>query len=242
MQLTDKRALITGGAVRVGAAISRELAAAGCKLAIHFAHSRSAAKGLVETLRAQGCEAVSLHADLSDSTQPRQLVGAAVEQLGGLDLLVNNAALFPSDDSFSRFDIQSWNQIMGLNLRAPALLAQAFSTVCGTDAAIVNIIDARVTEVGVDHFVYRLSKLGLAELTRMLALELAPGVRVNGVAPGAILAPADTSEASLRELKQGRIPLERLGDPTQIADMVRMLLAQPFVTGQVLSVDGGEFL
>lgn len=243
MDLEGKRALVTGGGKRIGGEICEALAAAGCRLAIHYHRSHTEARDLARRLKEQGSE-VSLHrADLADPEACASLLADVQREAGPVDLLVNNAAIFP-EETFQQITPASWDQVFAVNLRAPFLLSRAFAAQRGSGApgVIIHLADARTGRTGTDHFAYRLGKYALAEMTRMLALQLAPHVRVNALAPGAILAPAGADADFLDTLAREHIPLRRPGTPGEIAAHLLHLVRSDSLTGVTLPVDGGEFL
>lgn len=239
-----KAVLVTGGARRVGAAIVRALHAAGADVAVHCHRSRADAERLVAELehRRPGSTAI-VQADLLDTAALPALIEAAAGRFGRLDGLVNNASSFHAT-ALDALGTGEWEDLVGTNLRAPLFLAQAAARhLHASRGAIVNIVDIHAERPLAGFLAYSVAKSGLAGLTRALALELAPEVRVNGVAPGAILWPED-GEAfpqDERERITGQTPLRRTGTPEDIAGAVKYLLFDaPFVTGQVLAVDGGR--
>jgi NAD(P)-dependent dehydrogenase (short-subunit alcohol dehydrogenase family) len=194
-------------------------------------------------LGAHGGRAAALQADLMSPVACRQLVDEARQRLGGLDVLVNNAALFlPGDLAATTLEV--WERQMALNLRAPWLLAQAFvaGLAPGAEGKIVNVGDARARRPGRGHLAYRVTKAALAHLTELLALELAPRVTVNAVAPGALLPHSGEEETAFRQRVEPGVPLRRIGGPEPVAHAVLFLLREDFATGVILPVDGGEFL
>ena len=238
--------LVTGGAKRVGAAIVRAAHAAGARVVVHCNRSRKEADRLVATLEAArpGSAAV-IQADLLDAGALESLVERAVAAYGRLDGLVNNASTF-HPTPVGRVDADAWEDLAGTNLRAPLFLSQAAAPhLRQSRGAIVNIVDIHAERPLPGFLAYTVAKSGLAGLTRALALELAPEVRVNGVSPGAILWPED-GEAfppAERERITVQTPLRRTGRPEDIAGAVKYFLFDaPFVTGQVLAVDGGRSL
>jgi NAD(P)-dependent dehydrogenase (short-subunit alcohol dehydrogenase family) len=240
--LAGRTALVTGAAVRVGRAIALELARAGCRIAIHYAGSEAGALKLVRRIRQEHGEADMIQADLQDPAKIDFLLGRAREKFGPVHILVNSAAHFTSGGLLDT-TLEGWEREFALNLRAPFLLTQAFARQPQLHGgSVVNILDARNRRAGADHFAYRLTKAALEAMTRNLALELAPRIRVNGVAPGAVLAPADADGNWLNQHAQKHIPLKRPGHPDAVAAAVRFLCEQEFVTGTVIPVDGGEFL
>jgi len=246
MQLAGKRALVTGAAVRVGRAIALELARHGVHIGLHYGRSAEAARQTQSELQALGVRAPLLQADLANAHETGALLPAAANALNGpVDILVNSAALF-TKGGLAETSLEIWDREMAINLRAPFQLSQAFAAQApqgdATDRAIINILDARGNRPAADHFAYRLSKAGLETMTKNLAVELAPAIRVNGLALGAILPPPGASEAHLQRIAAERIPLGRAGNAELVAKNVVHLLTQDFLTGVVIPLDGGEFL
>lgn len=242
-ELAGKVALVTGGAVRVGRAISLALARAGCHLFIHYGRSAGPAQETAAAATAYGVTAHLYSADLRRPKQVEAVVPAAVAAFGHVDILVNNAAIFEAG-GLAETTASQWERQMAINLRAPFFLSQALARQlpAGAEGQIVNITDARVLRPGYDHLAYRLTKSALLTLTRALALELAPQIRVNAVALGAILPPPGEDEGYLQALAQKHVPLRRPGNAEMVAANVLHLLQQPFLTGVILPIDGGEFL
>ena len=240
--LEGHAALVTGAAHRIGAAIARRLHAAGMAVAIHYRHSARAAEILAAELDAQRPgSATLLQADLLDHAALAPLVDGAADAFGRLDLLVNNASTFYPTPLAGATPTQ-WDELLGSNLRAPFFLAQAARPhLEASGGAIVNIVDIHAERPLAGHPIYSIAKAGLAMLTKSLARELGPAVRVNGVAPGAILWPeAGLSEAE-RQAVLDQSVLGRLGDPDDIARAVLYLYRDAgYVTGHVLPVDGGQ--
>jgi len=238
----ERKALVTGGAVRLGRAIALALGRAGCDVAVHHLRSAAAAEEVAAEVTALGRRAAVLSADLSDAAACAPLVAEARRQLGGLDVLVNNAAIFLPGE-LATTSVEDWERQLALNLRAPFLLAQAFAAALGPDerGKIVNVSDARAQRPGRGHLAYRLSKHGLDHLTELLALELAPRITVNAVAPGAMLA-AGGDEEALAQRVTTVVPLRRAGGAEAVAEAVLYFLREDFATGVVLPVDGGEYL
>jgi len=244
--MQDRAVLVTGGARRIGAAIARRLHAAGARVILHCHHSREAADALADELereRSGSCAVVQ--ADLLDFDHLPRLVETAARAFGRLDGLVNNASSFYATP-FGKVGAREWDDLVGTNLRAPFFLAQAAARpLAAAQGAIVNIVDIHAERPLVDFSVYTIAKAGLAGLTRALAVELAPEVRVNGVAPGAILWPDEGRHFDPDERTRitATTPLARTGSPDDIAGAVKYLLFDaPFVTGQIVAVDGGRGL
>jgi pteridine reductase len=240
--LTGKAALITGAARRVGAAIARRLHAAGANVLLHYRDSEADAAKLEAALNAlRPKSAARVKAELLAPIAPRALLSAARDSFGRLDLLVNNASsFFPVE--VGAIEASHWEELIGSNLRAPLFICQeAASELQKTQGAIVNIVDIHAERPLKGYSVYSIAKSGLAALTRSLALELAPKVRVNGVAPGAIAWPDDGQfEPAERSRILATTPLGRLGSPEDIAQAVHFLACAPYITGQVIAVDGGR--
>jgi pteridine reductase len=240
--LTGKAALITGGARRVGAAIARRLHAAGANVLLHYRDSEADAVKLEAALNAlRAKSAARVKAELLAPIAPRALLSAARDSFGRLDLLVNNASsFFPVE--VGAIEASHWEELIGSNLRAPMFICQeAAPELARSQGAIINIVDIHAERPLKGYSVYSIAKAGLAALTRSLALELAPKVRVNGVAPGAIAWPDD---GQFETVERNRIlattPLGRLGSPEDIAQAVHFLACAPYITGQVIAVDGGR--
>jgi pteridine reductase len=240
----DGAVLITGAARRIGAAIARKVHAAGARTVLHFNRSGAEAEllcGELNLARAGSCAVV--HGDLLDVPGLARIVEEAAGAFGRLDALVNNASSF-SATPFGGITERAWEDLVGTNLRAPLFLAQAAAPrLRRARGAIVNIVDIHADRPLRDFAVYSVAKAGLAGLTRSLAIELGPEVRVNGVAPGTILWPENDDHFG--DAEQGRIldqiPLERVGSPDDVAGAVKYFLFDaPFVTGQILAVDGGR--
>ncbi len=240
--LNDKVILVTGAARRIGAAIVTRLHENGAHVAIHHRGSSTDAKALADELNAIRVDsAATFAADLLDVGSFPGLISAVLEWGGHLDGLVNNASSFyptPVGDITE----QHWDELLGSNLKAPLFLSQAAAPhLTDSNGAIVNIVDIHADRPLRDHAVYGSAKAGLAMLTRSLAKDLAPKVRVNGVSPGAILWPENGMAETVQQDILDQIPLERTGDPADIAACVLYLLRDAnYVTGQVIAVDGGR--
>ncbi len=243
--MQGKVVLITGGAKRVGAAICRRLHAAGANLMLHYRASAGEARLLQAELNGARADSVALiQADLLDLKALPSLVDQTVQRFGRLDALVNNASSFYASP-IGEITAAVWDDLMGTNLRAPLFLAQAAAPALRkAQGAIVNIADIHAERPLKNYVVYSVAKSGLVALTRSLARELSPEVRVNAVAPGPILWPDD---ASFDEVSRQRIIshtlLKREGTPDDIARAVYFLLAEAtYVTGETMNVDGGRHI
>jgi pteridine reductase len=240
--LESKVALVTGAARRVGAAIARRLHAAGANVVLHYRGAEAEAAQLEKELNAaRAGSAVRVKGDLLAPIAPQALVGAALQRYARLDFLVNNAsAFYPT--RLGEIEASHWEELIGSNLRAPLFLAQAAAPHLKlAGGALVNIADIHADRPLKGNVVYSMAKAGLVAHTRSLALELAPGVRVNAVAPGAIAWPEDGQfESEERKRIVATTPLARTGGAEDVAQAVHFLCSAPFVTGQVLAVDGGR--
>lgn len=246
-ELAGTTALVTGAGIRLGRATALALAAEGVNIVAHYNTSRDGAEETANAVRATGVDAWTVQADLDDATAVNVLFGRAAAHAGPVDILVNNASIFPESRlaDVAEADLAANVRI---NALAPLVLARDFAAQFGAtgvspdrEGAIVNFLDTRITEYDRNHVAYHLSKRMLYSLTRMMAIEFAPGVRVNAVAPGLILPPPDKDAAYLEKLARC-IPLQRTGCADDVTDAVLYLLRSRFVTGQVLFVDGGQNL
>jgi NAD(P)-dependent dehydrogenase (short-subunit alcohol dehydrogenase family) len=238
--LAGKTALVTGGARRLGRSIADTLAARGCGIIVHYHSSAMDAERAVAAIHKYGVPAAAIQADLADPAQVETLWSEAqMAAQGRVEILVNSAAVFPADD-LSGFAPETLHETLRLNTIAPLLLSRMLAAQ-QVPGAIVHILDARMDAPLRRHLSYGLSKQLLADLTRLMALEYAPLVRVNAVAPGLILPPPGMKEAERERLARMNL-LARWGEPADVARAVLYLVESPFVTGQVLFVDGGGTL
>lgn len=237
-------ALVTGSARRIGAAIARRLHSSGYDLALHHRASTTEAHALAAELDGVRAGSVlSLQADLAQFDRLPELVAKTVGRFGRLDALVNNASTF-HPTPFGTTTPAQWDELFAVNARAPFFLSQAAAPhLADADGAIVNIADIHAERPLREHAAYSVAKSALLHMTRALALELAPKVRVNAVSPGAILWPEGGKDAQAQAAILARTPLARIGSPADIAEAVRWLLQDArYCTGQVLRVDGGRML
>jgi pteridine reductase len=240
--LSGKAALVTGGGRRVGAAIARRLHAAGANVLLHYRDSEADAAKLESELNARRPRSASrVKAELLAPIAPRALVSAARESFGRLDILINNASsFFPVQ--MGAIEPSHWEELVGSNLRAPLFICQEAAPELERHAgSIVNIVDIHAERPLKGYPIYSIAKAGLAALTRSLAIELAPRIRVNGVSPGAIAWPEDGQfDPAERERIIATTPLARIGSPEDIAQAVHFLACAPYITGQIIAVDGGR--
>ncbi|MCC5793991.1 MAG: pteridine reductase [Chromatiales bacterium] len=240
--LDGQWALITGAGKRIGATTARVLHQAGASVAIHYRGSAAGANALAEELNAlRPGSAIVLQADLLQVDALRVMVERMTEHTGRLDILVNNASSF-YPTPLGEVTERDWEDLVGSNLKAPLFLSQAaLPHLRRARGCIVNIVDIHATRPLRDHPVYGPAKAGLAMLTRSLARDLAPEIRVNGVSPGAILWPEDGMSEKAQASILRQVPLARTGEPEDIAECVLYLVRDAvYVTGQVIAVDGGR--
>ena len=238
-----KVALVTGAARRIGAAIARRLHAGGYDLALHYRSSQAEMDALLAELdSARAGSAIALQADLAEFDRLPELIAQTVGRFGRLDALVNNASAFYPTPIGGTTPAQ-WDELFASNARAPFFLAQAAAPhLKAARGGIVNLVDIHAEQPLAGHAVYGMAKAALRLLTKALAVDLAPEVRVNAIAPGAILWPEHGKDAASQDALIPRTPLGRIGNPEDIAGCVAWLLgdASGYVTGQTLRVDGGR--
>ena len=240
--LRDQVVLITGGARRVGAEIARTLHAAGANIVIHYRSSAAAAIALADQLNLLRPRSATIHsAHLSTADAPEKLVAATLLEFGRLDILVNNASSF-YPTPIGQITVPQWDDLMGSNLKAPLFLSQAAApSLRARHGLIINMIDIHGLRPLKAHPVYSSAKAGLAMLTRALARELGPEIRVNGIAPGPVLWPEVDMEADLKREIIDKTALKRHGTPQDIARTALFLAKDaPYITGQIIAVDGGR--
>ena len=234
-------ALVTGGAKRIGRAISLCLARAGYAVAIHCNRSEDEAQSLMQEIERRGGRCTVLLGDLADNSVAERLIAEAGKVLGPLTLLVNNASVF-EEDSVESLSLERWNRQMAINLAAPVFLARAFAARAPAGrSSIVNVLDQRVFKPTPLFFSYAISKAALHSATHMLAQALAPGIRVNGVAPGPTL-PSPRQSADDFASQSARLPLGRNASADDVARAVLYLASADGVTGTVVPVDGGQHI
>ena len=240
MELKGKTALITGGAHRVGGAITRALAEAGANVAINYHSSDSAAETLAAELRELGVEALTVGADVASASQVQAMVEAVEAHFGRVDVLVNSASMF-RQTPVPTTDFDGWHKITSILIDGPFYCANAVAPgmLEEGEGAIINIIDLSAWEPWPGFAAHSVGKAALLALTKQLALDLAPAVRVNAIAPGPVLPPPDYSAEKIEHTAQKTL-LNRWGVPQDVSDAVLYLLRADYVTGEVIVVDGGE--
>lgn len=240
--LRGKAALVTGAAVRVGRAIALALAEKGARIIVHYHTSSAEAEVLVTRIRADGGEAVAAGADLADLDQVERLAREAEGAFGGIDILVNNASVFPAA-RIGETDAALWDHTFAVNLRAPFFLIQHLAP--GMRArgggVVVNLADLAGLQAWPAYAAHSVAKAGLIQLTRVAARALAPEIRVAGIAPGTVLPPEEMPDDEVPRLAE-LAPLKTIGSPEDVVQALLYLLRADFVTGEILTVDGGRML
>jgi len=241
MEIAGRTALVTGGARRVGRAISLDLARAGASIVINYNESEAMARETVAEIEAHGGLAIAVQADVSVLRDVRKLVDAAENAFGGLDILVNSAATFESG-RFEDITEAEWDRVLAVNLKGPFLLMQKAAPLLRRNrGVIVNIADLSAYQPWPSYAHHATSKAGLVHLTRVAARALAPEIRVNCVAPGTVLPPDDYTGLGGDGTSDRRL-VDRPGTPEDVTRAVKYLIASEFVTGETLVVDGGRML
>lgn len=239
MELAGRVALVTGGGRRVGRALAEALGRAGARVAVHYNSSAAGADETVAAIRAAGGDAATFQADLANPAAPVALVEQVVARFGGLDVLVNSAAVMERTP-FGSVTAAQWDAMFALNLRAPFFIAQAAAPALRVRRGlIVNMADLAAFESWPAYVPHGISKAGIVQMTRALARVLAPDVRVNAIAPGAVLLPDDWDDASGEHLEQ-TTPLRRIGSPDDVVGAMLYLIGAEYVTGETIIVDGGR--
>jgi pteridine reductase len=245
MLLTAKSALVTGAANRLGAQIARTLHQNGANLIIHYRASSTAAQSLVAELnQLRKNSAIALSAELSSVAELEELAAQACSVFDGLDILINNASSF-YPTKFGQIDEQAWDDLIASNYKAPLFLSQAcYPALQHSSGCIINMVDIYAALPLNQHSVYCSAKAANQMLVKSLARELAPEVRVNGIAPGAILWPGgdETVSAQRQQAIIEQVPLKRCGTPQAIADTALFLATSDYITGEIIRVDGGRLL
>lgn len=243
MILAGAAAIVTGGAVRIGREIGRQLARQGSNICVHYGTSATTANEAVREFQSMGVRACAVQADLNHPVEAaKTLLEQATEQLGPISILINSAAIF-EPGSLLKTDEANWRSHLSINLESPFFLSQEFAKRLPEEAegSIINIVDWRGERPIPGHAAYTISKAGLIAQTKLLAQELGPWIRVNGIAPGPILpAPGDSQQEFAVKGKLN--PLQKTGSPADIAGGVVYLLTASFITGAILPITGGEDL
>lgn len=240
LPLSNQTILITGGARRLGKVMALAAARSGADVILHHGHSPADAEDAAAQIRSLGRKAWVLEADLNDNEQTQKLMHSAFS-LAPVSALINNAAIFKSLD-LAHTTTYDWSEHLQINLTAPFLLSQTFAAQYQGEQAgrIINMLDWRALRPGKDHFPYTISKSALAAMTSSMALALAPGIIVNGVALGAILPPGDEDFSSAL---MKNVPMQRWSKLNELEDLIVWLLSAPeYITGEIIHLDGGRHL
>ena len=237
--LEGLRALVTGAALRLGRATALALAGAGVDVIAHYRDSSAEAAALCDELRAMGVKAWAVEADFSRPEEAEGLIGRCVKEAGPVDILINNAAVF-LEGPLLEMTLGDLNRNVTVNAWAPFVLSRSFAAESKA-GHIINMLDTRLKGSDPAHAAYHISKHMLALLTRLTALEFAPGISVNAVAPGLVLAPSGSKEGYMEALC-GELPLKRAGSVEDVTEAILYLLRSEFVTGQIIYIDGGRRL
>ncbi len=233
--------LVTGGARRVGAAITRSFAARGDAIVLHHGNSAAEAEALASELRATGTPVVVVQENLEDAAAPARIIDAAFNAFGRLDIVVSSASIM-TRHAFGAVTVPEWATVEAVNLRAPFFLMQAATPRMTDGGVFVQLSDHLAFETGFPQLIpHQVTKSALTHLVRTVAAAVAPRVRVNAVAPGLVLAPDDLSDAALAQFLAD-VPLARSGTPADVVQAIHFLVDAPYVTGVVLPVDGGRHL
>ncbi len=243
MDLKGKNALVTGSGIRLGRAIALALGEAGCNLALHYNTSVESVIQVKSDLEKMGRKAHVFQQDLEDISHVQDLMTQVCSEFGHIDILINNAGIYPAGSGKAATP-EKINKVFNVNLFSPWLLISAFASQLPREVQgkVINISDGKVFRNGTDHFSYRVTKQAINTITAMFALELAPNITVNAIAPGTMLPLQGYEHVDLQVLADRQIPLKRIGSPEIIAQNVLHILSQDFMTGDVIRVDGGEFL
>lgn len=236
-----KVALVTGGAVRVGRALSLGLAREGFDVVVHYHSSSAGARSVQEEIRALGRRCVTVKADVADAGQVQDMLEQVRQETGRLDLLVNSASIF-KENALLDVEDEEWDQVMGVNLKGPFLTVRAAADLLrAASGCVINIVDVSAIQPWVRYPHHSVSKAGLLHLTRVMARVLAPSVRVNAIAPGTVLPPESADEAE-NERERQKTLVGHLGSPEDVLRTVIFLEKSNFITGEVVIVDGGMHL
>ena len=242
MDPNAKVALVTGAGRRIGRALALALGDTGCRVAVHYNHSEQDANETASLIKAMGNEAITVKADLEDPTQVEDLATHVNEQLGPIEIIVNNASVF-NKVGLKEVSAEEFDRHVAINVRAPFLLAKSMNEqlATGSPGKIINLNDWRKARP--TRFAYGVTKSALSGLTRTLALSMAPNVQVNEIALGAILPPADIPIDRPRDKIAINLgPADRMGSLNEVADAMMMLIKNDFITGETINVDGGRHI
>lgn len=240
MLIKGKTALVTGGSHRVGKAITLHMAQAGANVIINYNYSVEDAENTAAEVEAYGVAAMAIHADVSDYQQVKAMVHKAQQRFGSIDILVNSSSLF-KQTPIPTNDLSTWHQVTGILINGPLYCSNAIAPMMleKGEGAIINIVDLSAWEPWAGFAAHTVGKSALLALTRQLALDLAPKIRVNAIAPGPVLPPNDYDTEKIKRTAK-RTLMEKWGSPQDVAQTVQFLIESDYITGEVIVVDGGE--
>lgn len=238
--MNDMSVVITGAAKRLGKAIALHCSSLGARVILHYNSSKNDAVELQQCIQKNGGKAEIYHCDLSDVNRSKELIDFTIDTFGSVDVLINSASIFP-EDTFENFSLESIQDNFSVNTLSPLMLIRQFTHYNKNGGSVINFLDTRITEYDANHFSYHLSKRSFYTITRALAKELAPQIRVNGIAPGPVLAPVNKGKEHIDKVV-AQVPLKRMGNPDHISKSVQFLIENDFITGQIIYVDGGYHL
>jgi glucose 1-dehydrogenase len=243
MDLNGQNAFITGGAIRIGRAISKELSKHGVNVAINYNNSGDQAEQLRQEIIQNGVKVELFKADISDIHGLPELFAKVKQSFGQIDILINNAGIYPRDTLMS-LKTDTLDPLFAINLFAPLVLMREFAKQIPDDGhgKIINIVDAKIFKNDPETFMYRLTKVGLWEATKLAAIELAPHITVNAISPGLMMSLAGYEHLNMQAVAERRVPLKILGSPEIVAQNVIHILKQDFMTGNNIILDGGEYI
>ncbi len=243
MDLNGQNAFITGGAIRIGRAISKELSKHGVNVALNYKNSSDQAEQLMQEIIQNGVKVELFKADISDIHGLPELFAKVKQSFGQIDILINNAGIYPRDTLMS-LKTDTLDPLFAINLFAPLVLMREFAKQIPDDGhgKIINIVDAKIFKNDPETFMYRLTKVGLWEATKLAAIELAPRITVNAISPGLMMSLAGYEHLNMQAVAERRVPLKILGSPEIVAQNVIHILKQDFMTGNNIILDGGEYI
>ena len=233
--LKGKTALITGAAKRIGKACALSLAGEGVNIIVHYYKSKKEAENTADLIRTKQVSAWTLRSDLSNPANGEKIIANALKLSGNIDFLINSASIFP-ESKISDVKMSDFTKNININALSPFFLSKSFVAKCKA-GVIVNFLDARITDYDQNHVAYHLSKRMLFSLTRMMSIEFAPDIRVNGIAPGIIIPPEGTGQSDYSGLSHTN-PLNRTGSIKEVTDSLLFLIKNRFITGEILFIDG----
>lgn len=238
--MVEQSAIVTGAGKRIGRALAIGLAERGFNIALHYQRSQSEALATKQAIEKLGRKCCLLKRNLDEPKELSSLIDEATQHLSDICLLINNASIF-EQAGLLQTDLDLFERNFAVHVRAPFFLTSDFAKIC-KHGSVINIIDAMIVKTNINYFAYLLSKKSLFEFTRLAAKALAPEIRVNAIAPGSTLEPVDDPNSNYMQKRAGTVPLKMPGDPQYLLQGIDYLLANPFVTGECLFIDGGAHI